>query len=103
MHMIFFCQKKTSLSKGAILTVEIKKDRNVDRKGIKMEKLYFRTIRQAAKEVGLTDYFVRSGVLSGKIPAITCGVKYMVNMPGFYNYLKTLDMSDVINGEDEDK
>ncbi len=56
-----------------------------------MNNLYYLTIKEAAKKVNLSTHFVRTGVLNGEIPAIMCGDKYMVNMPGFYEYLHSIE------------
>lgn len=39
------------------------------------------TIDEAAKETGLSKWYIRQGIKNGKIPYVCCGAKYMVNLP----------------------
>ena len=46
-----------------------------------------RTIRQAAVECGLAEYFVRQLVKANKIKYVCAGRKYLVNVDSLISYL----------------
>lgn len=46
-----------------------------------------RVISEAAKIVGLAEYFIRQLVLKGKIKYVRSGRKYLLNMDSLINYL----------------
>ena len=48
-----------------------------------------RTISQTAKLFQLPEHFVRKKVLSGEVVAVRAGVKYLVNISKFAEYLDT--------------
>ena len=48
-----------------------------------------RTIRAAAAESGLAEYFVRQLVRTGKIKYVCAGRKFLVNMESLCDYLRT--------------
>lgn len=41
----------------------------------------FLNINDASKRLGLARSFIRAGCISGKIPHIKCGSKYMICVP----------------------
>lgn len=46
-----------------------------------------RTIRAAAAESGLAEYFVRQLVKAGKVKYVCAGRKYLVNVDSLISYL----------------
>ena len=46
-----------------------------------------RTIRAAAAETGLAEYFVRRLVKRGKVRYVKAGKKFLVNLDSLINYL----------------
>ena len=48
-----------------------------------------RTIRAAAAESGLAEYFVRQLVKAGKVKYVCAGRKYLVNLDSLVKYLNT--------------
>lgn len=62
---------------------------NLLKRGLSMslEKIYY-SIRETARETGLSQKYVRAGVNNGSIPAIKSGNKNLINLPML---LKQLD------------
>ncbi len=56
-----------------------------------MDEIKYLSIKKAAEVTGLSEFFIRKGVRNGTIPAIRTGWKYMINMEGFWRYLKTIE------------
>ena len=50
----------------------------------------FMSIRQVAKETGLSEFFLRSLVRTGKVPVIKSGNKYMINMDKFNELMEEM-------------
>lgn len=57
----------------------------------------FMGVLEAAKETGLSSYFIREGIRAGWIPFIRCGNKAMINMKLF------LPLLDDLSKEEEGK
>ena len=55
----------------------------------------FLTVEQTADQLGLTVYYLRQGIRSGKIPHIKCGCKAMINIT---KLLQILDAESDNNG-----
>ena len=51
------------------------------------ESLYL-TITETARRTGLSAGFIRAGVKSGRFPAIRCGNRSMVCLPGLLDVLR---------------
>lgn len=47
----------------------------------------FLKIEDAAKFTGLSRYYLRQGCKSGEVPHVTCGNRYMVNVPALLRQL----------------
>ena len=45
------------------------------------------TIRETAKETGLSEHFIRRLCKTGKITAVPVGNRYMINLDRFIDYL----------------
>lgn len=45
------------------------------------------TIKETAKLLGLTEYFVRQKVRNGEVVAVKCGTVYLVNVDKFIDFL----------------
>lgn len=41
----------------------------------------FLSIKDACKETGLSQFYLRQGCKDGSIPCIRCGTKLMINVP----------------------
>ena len=52
----------------------------------------FMTIREAAEYTGLSQKYLRSGCIAGRIPYVASGRVYMINMPLLLDMLKNLSM-----------
>lgn len=52
----------------------------------------FLTIEETAEKTGLSVYYIRQGIRTGKIPAIKCGCKSMIN---FQKLIEILDAESV--------
>ena len=46
-----------------------------------MENKVFCSIKEACKETGLSQYYLRQGCKAGTIPHVVVGTKFMINMP----------------------
>lgn len=42
---------------------------------------HFLCIKEAAEQLGLSEYHLRSGIRNGTIPFIKCGKKQLINIP----------------------
>lgn len=58
---------------------------------------YFRKIREASRETGLAQSFLRAGCKSGTVPHIKSGTVYYINVPAL---LKKLE--DESEGRDDE-
>lgn len=47
----------------------------------------FVTVKQAVKSTGLSEHFIRDGLKNGRIPHLKVGVKYLINLPQFVEWL----------------
>lgn len=47
----------------------------------------FVTVKQAVKSTGLSEHFIREGLRNGRIPHLKVGVKYLINLPQFVEWL----------------
>lgn len=47
------------------------------------------TIKDTAKTVGLSSYFIRQLILQNKIKFVRSGTKFLINFQSFLNYLNT--------------
>ena len=54
----------------------------------------FLTIEETAELTGLSVYYLRQGIRTGKIPHIKCGCKNMINLP---KLIELLD-AESVNG-----
>lgn len=50
-------------------------------------KQQFVTVKQAVKSTGLSEHFIREGLRNGRIPHLKVGVKYLINLPQFVEWL----------------
>lgn len=58
----------------------------------------FLMIKEAAKESGLAQSYIRTGCKNGTIPHIKCGNKYLVNYPLFLERLNENSIRRAANG-----
>lgn len=54
----------------------------------------FMSIKQVVKETGLSEFFVRGLVRSGKVPVIKTGNKYMINMDKLRELLEEMQVQN---------
>lgn len=54
----------------------------------------FQTIEEVAEVTGLSVYYLRQGIRTGRIPHIKCGCKNMINLP---KLIELLD-AESVNG-----
>lgn len=59
----------------------------------------FLSIKDACKETGLSQWFLRQGCREGTIPCIRCGSKLMVNVPLLIEKLNAESGGDGDRGE----
>ena len=50
----------------------------------------FMTIREAAEYTGLSQKYLRSGCIAGRIPYVASGRVYMINMPLLFESLNNI-------------
>ena len=56
-----------------------------------MEIAKFVSVKQAVKETGLSEFFIRRSIRAGIIPVIKCGNKYMINKDKFQELLESME------------
>ena len=59
-----------------------------------------KTIKEIAEIAHLPQYFIRQLVLSGKIPYVMAGRKYLINLDKFINFL---NMGEYVEKPETDK
>ena len=63
----------------------------------------FLSIKDACKETGLSQFFLRQGCKDGTIPFIRCGSKLMINIPLLIQQLNQQSNSHRAEADADDK
>lgn len=68
----------------------------MNNKTIDLNRPIFLPIKEAVKVTGLSEYYFRQNLKSGKIPHIRCGSKILINMPLLEAELDKMTTSNLV-------
>ena len=52
------------------------------------------SVRKAVEITGLSEFFIRNSIRTGRVPVIKSGKKFMINMEKLNEYLARLEKGD---------
>ncbi len=53
------------------------------------------SIKELAKETGVSEYYIRNLISEGKIPYLTAGKKFLINYNGFMEFLESESLKNL--------